>query len=657
MAVRSEQLEHPSESFWPLPSDPAPGISLAAVLSWQLGLSVALWLEAQRIRFRLLTASTPGTWWDNPDPDGTCLLPLLLLAPLCWLLPVSVRRAPQTEWMQADDVVKSESGRSDGPVGLASSVRPLLLAGLIAVTSLLMSMRTWNRTVGTEPGARRFGEVLPLVHDEFSYLLQARTILAGKWYWAGPERAPELFHQQHVLNEGRFASRYLPGTGAWIAPWLALGHPLWGHWLAGAAVSVGMFILGCQLQGTAAGVTAGLLTAVSPGMTLLNNLLLAHQPCLVGLTIFLIAMFRVMAAGAPPWAWLAGSGLAFAMLCRPLTAAAVGFPFGAWWLMQCLTGRASTLPARGRQRWQITLGLGVPLLAGLLIVGWQNRTLTGDAWTTPYSLYTRLYTPRHRYGFHNGAAVAAGDPSKVLRDYDNWASDLNGDLALENLLRRLQSSLEWSLGLVPLTMAAVFFALTFPWQDLRLRLVGGSIACLHAVSVPYWLDGMLHHHYVFETGPLWLLIFSVLSVQWIRRAWAQGRLLFPLWWGGVVLVSVAVNHVQLGSGTTTPRIAAGCASFLAPTEGYRVFVRALANGSPRRPALILVQQDRSDLHAQFVRNDPPFDSDLLVAIDRPELYSHSQLSRLFPERTIYLYDSKVRSLTPLTWISTSGVRP
>src|SRR5207342_1934219 len=80
---------------------------------------------------------------------------------------------------------------------------------------------------------RHFEGLPPAYHDEYSYLFQARTFLAGRVSFPSHEAA-RLFDQMHVLNEGQFASRYFPGTGLWMAPFVALGNPWWGHWFAGA---------------------------------------------------------------------------------------------------------------------------------------------------------------------------------------------------------------------------------------------------------------------------------------------------------------------------------------------------------------------------------------------------------------------------------------
>jgi hypothetical protein len=166
----------------------------------------------------------------------------------------------------------------------------------------------------------RFADLPPAYHDEYSYLFQAKTFLAGHLSFPSHE-APRLFDQMHVLNEGRFASRYFPGTGMWMAPFVACDRPYWGHWFAGALTAFLIFWTGRELGGDGAGLVAGFLTAVSPGMALFGNLLLAHQPTLMGLSLFLMAFIRLRNRARIGYALLAGIGLTFAMLCRPMTAA------------------------------------------------------------------------------------------------------------------------------------------------------------------------------------------------------------------------------------------------------------------------------------------------------------------------------------------------
>ena len=202
-------------------------------------------------------------------------------------------------------------------------------------------------------------ELPPAYHDEFSYLFQTLTFLEGRTSFPSFEPMPELFDQMHVLNEGRFTSRYFPGAGAWFALFHGVGS-IWSLWVAHGVVTIGASIVAGEIAGRSARVIAGIAAAFCPGMCLFSQLYLAHLPTMVGLVVFLVWMLRLRrlcesspsvvfrSAKERPFAeqkailptglrfelyissFLAGCGLSFAMLCRPMTAAGVGLPFGVW---------------------------------------------------------------------------------------------------------------------------------------------------------------------------------------------------------------------------------------------------------------------------------------------------------------------------------------
>lgn len=201
----------------------------------------------------------------------------------------------------------------------------VLILGVF-VASLGVSAFVGNRPVGRLGEA--FGSLPPAYHDEYSYLFQARTFLAGELAFPGHDRHPELFDQMHVLNEGRFASRYFPGTGIWMAPFVKFGHPDWGHWLAGALTAVLAALTARELAGRPAALVAGMSLAIAPGCALFANLLLAHHPALLGLALFQFAFLRMLKSGSVGAGITAGCGLTFAMLSRPMTAAGFALPAG-----------------------------------------------------------------------------------------------------------------------------------------------------------------------------------------------------------------------------------------------------------------------------------------------------------------------------------------
>lgn len=531
-------------------------------------------------------------------------------------------------------------------------------------------------------GTVRFGELPPAYHDEFSYLLQARTFLAGRWWLPANTDMPEVFNQVHVLNEGRFASRYFPGTGVWLAPFVAVDRPYWGQRLAGCVAAVCLFLAGCELGGLRVGLIAGLLTAVSPGIALFSNLILAHHPTLVGLGIFLAAMLRFMRVQTWGAALVAGIGLSFAMLCRPMTAAGFAFPFGlwmAWWLVR---------PARPswRERGAAVAAMGLPLAAGFVVLLVQNQAITGDWRTSPYQQYTDIYTPRHVYGFNNVVRGEKRLGPKVLDNYDRWAENLTPELAARNAFHRIVASGQWTLGLVPLVISLVAFCGLTRHEDPRWKWVAASVVSLHVAHIPYWFVGIMEWHYVFETAPLLLLITAGATGS-LLKAWRDERRgAMAIWWAITLLTALATAYLPVdffvifvATGTAAvlaaiaawrgllerrtvvvtallsvaslgislvraapfwpvSRLDAGVSQVAFSRTKYAAFRDRVRQAAGNRPTLVLVIADPADRHIDYVTNERGLEESLTIG-RYPQDGNIERLQQAFPERRIVVFDA------------------
>ena len=245
----------------------------AWLAAWVVGLAFVLpieWTGWQAVRGGVVEAALIGINIDTA-PCLWCLVLGVLLARWRFgrLLDTGSWGGRLAGWWM------TPAGRGGPAVWLAVLV--------VGVVSLGSSLHVASRPVAG-PGTPELGS-LPLgYHDEYSYLFQARTFVSGEWTNPGHPDAPRLFDQMHVLNEdGVFASRYFPGVGAWMAPFVAWGEPVWGHYLAGVLTAIAVLGIGRELAGNGVGLLAGLLTAVAPGMALFSNLLLSHLPTLAGL--------------------------------------------------------------------------------------------------------------------------------------------------------------------------------------------------------------------------------------------------------------------------------------------------------------------------------------------------------------------------------------
>ncbi len=579
-------------------------------------------------------AGDPSDWFAN--------LILLAAAPLVWF---GSARRQQSRSNARDTISEPAPARS----------RWIAWAGFLACGAVALQMSVAvSRSFRDDAGEA----MPPAYHDEYSYLFQARTFLEGRTWFPSFERA-ELFDQMHVLNEGRFASRYFPGVGLWIAPFLALGNPWLGHHLAAALAAGFTFLVGRELDGPFAGLIAGLLMGVSPGLLIFSNLLLSHHPTLVGLGLFLWSFLVMQRTGRLRWATLSGTGLAYAMLCRPMTAAGFGLPLGLWFAWWIVSGKGQLPRVAFQKRLQFAAMMALPLITALTGLGLYNRSITGSALTSPYQRYTDIYTPRHVYGFNNVVRGEQRLGPKVIDKYDRWAENLDAELAARNVWQRLVWSWRWTLGIVPLVLAGVLF-IAFPRPNPRCWLLPASILSLHLVHIPYWYVGIDYWHYVLETAPLWLLIFGGVSarfLQWCRGSspaglrshdgWLGGW----LWWGAFVAVNVTANLLPVTLSDRGPHpwmlwnstLSQPIANLRFARVRYAAVRSSVDNIRDDRPAIVFVTPDPDDFSLDYVTNSPTLDDPVLFA-RRPQGEPLDKLAALFPERLVLTFDARTGQL-------------
>ena len=587
--------------YWP------PGVPFAVqILAWLLGIAACL-----AGMLNLIAEWDPG--------QATIQFLVLAVAPAAWMI----------------------VGQGRVPHGVNTAQKPvrdyaLVWAGLVGLTSWVTCSLVGHSMV----------QLPPAYHDEYSYLFQAKTLLSGHLSFPSHATHPELFDQMHVLNEGRMASRYYPGTGLWLAPWVALGHPYWGQWFASAITTVFVFWTGYELGRLRAALVSGFACALSPGIALFSNLLLAHQATLAGLSLFVWAFVKWQRTRFARDVFLAGCGLSFAMLCRPATAASVGLPFGMTFLYWLLVPQQGVAVSRKLRK---LLAMGFPLLIGWSVMLAYHHEVTGSWKISPYQLYTDIYTPRHVYGFNN---VIRGEQKlgpKVIQAYDRWAINLTPELAVMNARDRLLSSWLWTFDVLPLLLSLIVFAGTVLRADRRAINIGLAILSLHAMHVPYWYTGIMGWHYVFESAPLWCLLLGF-STDWLCRGWQKsGRWLMPVWWLVLLLISLGGDYLPIrhfaGPKSSIPRIANAISTIKYPRKTYAEFNLWLDEHVVDRPALVLIETDLDDQHMDYVVNSPGLTDDVLRArFHGNKTNDLSSIVSAFPNRTIYLCDPKRKTI-------------
>ena len=596
----------------------------------------AAWLVGAAICWNGETARLANVPADQPvwvaaitklSHDTSLMLPLLLAAPFVWFYSTRPRRTEA----------------SPPPSTPCSRKLAFLVSLCLAAVAFGASLRISSMEVtGT---GKQFGSLPPAYHDEYSYLVQAETIRAGRTKF--PARKPNgVFDQTHVLNDdGIFASRYFPATGLWMAPFVASGNPWLGHQLANGLIAGLFCFVACRVSGVLSGVITGALIALAPGMAIFSNLLLAHHPTLVGLGLFTVGFFESRHSRPLVWGSLAGVGLSFAMLARPMSAAGFALPFGLWALARLLVDKENR-----EQHLRRAIGLGVPILCGFAALAGYNRSVTGDYLTTPYSVYTNLYTPNHVYGFNNVTRGNRIEAPKRIAKYDGWAENLTPAVAARNAVNRLTGSFRWTLGLIPNAMLAVFCLMLWPRLRFEARLVMASIISLHVVHVPYWFDGIMHYHYVFETGVLWCLLAGIVAIDVSKLI--QPKLALSAWCLTIIATSAVASWATLPHPFVANTTLFNKSQIQTELDGisfsrlrYERF-GTLLNTLPK-PALVLVEHDEADIHIDYI-NNPPTSDEPSILIGRLDAFLKSDAAEQqeFSNRSIFVFSAKQSTLKP-----------
>lgn len=593
-------------------------IHIAFIAAWLAGIALCWVGESNRI------ANTPDdqpTWVTaitNLDADTSLFTPLLLLAPAVWFSSIKSTARP----------TKPE------PCSFAKS---LAIAAVIAVIGFGASQRIASTEVASS--GFRFDELPPAYHDEFSYLFQANTFLAGRT--AFPTQGPDgLFDQMHVLNDrGSFASRYFPSTGLWIMPAVAVGKPWLAHQVANGLIAGLFCFAACRISGSLAGVITGGLIAFAPGMAIFSNMLLAHHPTLVGLGLFTVAFLEARTGSKLWWGLLAGAGLTFAMLARPMSAAGFALPFGIWLLLELFRNKEQRAEYN-----KVATGLAIPILCGFFLLAVYNRSITSEFFRTPYSLYTERYTPKHVYGFNNAERGSKVNAPKRIAKYDDWAVNLTPTVAWQNATTRIFASFRWTLGLVPNAFLAVFSFVYWPRLRGESRVTLMAILSLHLAHIPYWFDGIMHYHYIFETNVLWCLLAGLLVTDlkpYVSRtrpasafvACCVAAMLTGTW---LNLPNPMVEEASLFRSTKIQQELDGIAFSKLRYQRFKDRIAELPT-----PNLILVEHDPADIHIEYVNNTPQLDSLSLTGHYLTDFEPDD-----FPGRHIFVYSARSDTLSP-----------
>lgn len=441
----------------------------------------------------------------------------------------------------------------------------------------------------------------PNSSDEYDFLFQAWTFLAGR-LWNPVPPVPDLFEFFNLsFQNGKWVSTYPPGWPLLLAAAMALRLPAWLACPIVAAVLLFVLaMLARRRDGPLGRVLALGLVAFSPFFIFNAASYFTMVPATVAGLLFCWAALEYL--DRPRLSAAAAAGLAMGMLglIRPFDVIVFALPFAAEFLWRARLRHYRLVP--------FIILAGLPFLAALLF----------------YDLMTL------------GSLLPLGDdPASPIR-FGLFPVNLQG-LQLTPLdelrfvLVRLIMLAEWS---SPLLVLGYFIAFGYVAVQRRLSFLDFIFpACvLIYMLVPFDGGAQYGPRYYFVGFPF--LVLTVVSAlgPLIRDITRRRRISFA--------VSLMVAH-----GATCIAAAVVFGLFMRQVVNQRMDVYDQVWAAHLRNAVVVLHSGTGSLRAMeprdLVRNGIDIDGEVIYVLDSPDQLP--ELQRLFPQRRFYIYDRQASS--------------
>lgn len=246
---------------------------------------------------------------------------------------------------------------------------------------------------------RQHRPLVPLIHDESSYLLQSRMLANG--HLCLPQHPlADFFESFHILVKPVYCSIYFPGTAIFYAPWAWFSCGPWVVSVVIYGLIAGMtYLIASELLGSWGGLLAVLLLVATPLFRAFSVYMLSQGPAtLLGLAM-IWAWLRWRSAQASrrsaarvSYALLIGACAGWGAVTRPVDALAFAVPVGLTMLID-LRRNATRKQSLGSMA--LIVGAALPFL---VLQATFDHSVTGKAFETPYVLYLEQNQPGSKFG-------------------------------------------------------------------------------------------------------------------------------------------------------------------------------------------------------------------------------------------------------------------
>lgn len=436
----------------------------------------------------------------------------------------------------------------------------------------------------------------PISPDEYDYLFEAKTFLAGR-LWNPLPPLPDLFAYIHMsFWHEKWVSLYPPGWPLLLAAVMGLRLPPWlAAPLCGGVLLFAVLKLGQKRDGALGGLLAATLVALSP-FFLFNagSYFSGISAAAVGL-LFCWAALTFLEHPRWPNAICAGLALGVLGLIRSQNVVLFGLPFAVQFLLQARWRHYRLAPG-------IVLA-GLPFLAALLL---YNYAVFGSL-----LLDIHIENPYIRFG---------------LFPIDEVGRHLTPVDELMFVAKRIGMLANWSSLLLVLGYVAAFGFIACQWRLSFLDFVF-PIYVLGFMFVPFFGGYQYGPRYYLEGFPLLVLTVVSALVPLLRDSnLSRWR---PL------AASLLIAHVA-----TCLAAMAAIAPLLRTVADQGMDLYDQAHAMNLNNAVVVIHSSTGTISpiakVSLTRNGIAADSKVLYVLDIPDKLQ--KLHLLFPDRQFYIYE-------------------
>jgi hypothetical protein len=465
----------------------------------------------------------------------------------------------------------------------------------------------------------------PVVPDEFSHILLAKTLLLGRL--ANPAHPLwRHFESIHILSQPTYSSMYMPGQ----ACFLALGQILFGNLFWGVVLSTALFC---------GALTWFLRAYVPPGWALFGGLLAAVRigaasywndsywggsAGALGGAMVLGAYPRLLRTWKPVPALIFAAGLALLASTRPYEGAVLGAV-----LVSMLLWRARAFaPRRGVIRACAIAAVLLAVCGTAMTREW--KAVTGHSFTMPYQLNRQIYGWPTTLPWMKVRHIMYRHPEFGLYQDFETAEHRQITAPAELPIALLVHYSHWWQFLIGITLTPIFLLTKriLKWRRARDIWIAGAIVALAVMT-----EQSAYPHYWSPIAAVSFL-FIVQGLRYLARTrFGAAIVRFAIPVSGALIIAHAATLSPNQPPPQTPNFISWCCTEVRIKDREPVARRLEAVPGDH---LVFVSYDLKNHDTfEWVYNDPDIDRARIVWARDMGAEKNEELIRYYPNRDVW----------------------